>query len=47
MNQVTKKVYQAPKIERLGSLQQITLASTFSNSDVPQGTPGTAFPVRS
>ena len=47
MKEEMNKKYEAPTIVEMGSLQQITLSDTFSNSDSPAGTPDTAFPVHS
>lgn len=41
----TKKVYTKPELTIHGNVEEITLASNLANSDVPAGTPGTAFPV--
>lgn len=36
--------YETPAIVDHGTLLELTLAGGLPNSDVPNGTPGTAFP---
>ncbi len=40
-----KKEYKTPVLTVHGNVEEITLASSFPNSDVAAGTAGTAFPV--
>jgi hypothetical protein len=41
-----KKAYSPPRLIVHGRVEEITLSSNQINSDVPQGTADTAFPVR-
>ena len=44
MNSQIKKSYTAPQVITHGNVEKITLAGNLANSDVPTGTPNTAFP---
>jgi hypothetical protein len=37
--------YESPEVTDYGTLLDLTEASTFTNSDTPQGVPNSAFPV--
>lgn len=37
--------YQAPRIERLGTLRELTQNGAATNADTPAGVPNTAFPI--
>lgn len=39
--------YESPRMTRIGTVQQLTQQLNLTNSDSPQGTPDTAFPVAS
>lgn len=37
--------YQPPRIERLGTLRELTQNGSAANADVPGGNDGTAYPI--
>ncbi|MEZ4728990.1 MAG: hypothetical protein R3E79_17795 [Caldilineaceae bacterium] len=44
MNQ-SKKCWTAPRVTVYGDIEKITQQNNQTNSDTPQGTPDSAFPV--
>lgn len=43
MKQETKQ-YHAPQCRRLGTVQELTLQSSFANNDTPTGNNNSAYP---
>ena len=41
----SKKAYAKPELTIHGNVEEITLAASAKNTDVPMGNDGTAFPV--